>query len=68
MCAKEPYPTEADARDAAKGIGRQLGDSMDFYYCELCDAWHLRTRGKQKRPRRDNTKYPFRYQHKRKSK
>ena len=62
MCNKEPYPTESDAREAAKGIGRQLGDSMEYYYCDLCECYHLRTRGKHRRPRRNNNKYPFRYQ------
>lgn len=61
MCNKIPYATRGEAREAAKGIGRQHKETMSFYFCDPCNAWHLRTEGKFKGLKRDNNKYPFRF-------
>lgn len=67
MCDKEPYKTEAEARQVARGMSRQHNQTMEAYKCNSCDDWHLRTAGKHKR-KRNNNKYPFRYQPKPKKK
>jgi hypothetical protein len=67
MCDKEPYPTEAGAREAAKGMAKEHKKSMQHYWCEFCECWHVKTEGKRRRKlRRNNNKYPFRYQPKKK--
>lgn len=66
MCDKEPYDTEAKARAAARGISKtKKSGSMGHYWCDLCEAWHVKTEGKRKH-RRNNNKYPFRYHPKKK--
>ncbi len=62
MCDKNPYSTESEAREAAKGMARERNQSMKHYWCELCEAWHIETEGKRPRRRRKYNKYPFRYQ------
>jgi hypothetical protein len=61
MCAKVPYESRRDARQDAQGMSRQHNQTMEAYYCYQCEKWHLRTEGKKKM-KRDNNKYPFRYQ------
>lgn len=62
MCDKEPYPTERDAREAARGMSREHNQSMHYYFCDPCNCWHVATRRGRQRSRRNNNKYPFRYQ------
>lgn len=66
MCAKEPYPTEQSARKAAKGMSRENKLGMRHYYCVLCECWHVATKRGRKKLKRNNNKYPFRYQAKKK--
>lgn len=67
MCNKVPYDSRQAARDAAQGIGRKKGVSMEEYLCrEGCGKWHLATRGKNSRKkkmrqRRSKDKYKIRY-------
>lgn len=62
MCDKEPYNSESEARDAARGMGRHHNISMEHYFCWQCRFWHVRTRGKKPKGKRNNNKYPFRYE------
>jgi len=66
MCDKEPYPNEPAARKAANGMSRQYNESMQAYFCNVCDCWHLKTEGKRAKRKRNNNKYPFRYHPKKK--
>ncbi len=61
MCDKEPYANESAAREAAKGMARERNQSMKHYLCPICDIWHIKTEGKRPKRRRNNNKYPFRY-------
>lgn len=64
MCIKEQYETISEARQVAQGFSRDKNQTMEPYKCDQCRKFHLRTAGKNKfkRRRRDNNKYPFRYQ------
>lgn len=62
MCDKEQYPAESEAREAAAGMGREHNKSMHHYWCVLCECWHVASHGVRKKLKRNNTKYPFRYQ------
>lgn len=67
MCDKEQYHSLAEARQTAQGMSREHNESMEPYKCNECGEYHLRTAGKRKR-KRNNNKYPFRYQPKLKKK
>jgi hypothetical protein len=62
VCIKEPYESISEARHTAKGFSREKKQTMEPYLCTNCGKYHLRTVGKRVKLRRDNNKYPFRYQ------
>jgi len=41
---KVAYPTQNDARHAAKHVGKMHGRTVETYHCPFCSAYHITKR------------------------